>query len=63
LVLKVDGMKKNDNDEPSVCRCGFGCCNTRKKKPKQQAQLLVLVSEVLAMKKNQDDELHLVVLV
>jgi hypothetical protein len=36
---------------------------TQEKKPRQQAQLLVLVLEVLAMKKNQDDELHLVVLV
>lgn len=31
LVLKVNGMKKNDDDEPNICHGGFGCCNTKKK--------------------------------
>jgi hypothetical protein len=56
--LEVDGMKKNHDDEPNVCHGGFGCCNTRKK-----ARTTSLVLEVFALKKNQDDELQLIILV
>lgn len=50
--------EKNHNDEPGVRSGGFGCCNTRKK-----ARSMSLVSEVFALKINQDNELQLIVLV